>query len=656
MPDAPPPSSAACRRDSAEVRVGDRPRVGSDPVVVGAIAIAALYVGREIFVPLALAILLSFVLSPIVLRLRRWRGGRVPSVVLAVALAFAVILGVGSIIGSQLARLAGNLPHYENTIREKIQSVQGAAASVGVVARATSMIDDLEKQVTKAAENRTGRATPPGAPAGAVQQRQPIPVEISEPPSTPLKIIESILGPLLPPLATAGIVIIFVIFILLQREDMRDRLIRLAGGRDLHRTTRALDEAVARLSRYLLTQGAVNAGFGALIGAGLFVIGVPNPVLWGILAALLRFVPYIGAPIAAIFPSALAIAVDPGWSMLFWTLGLFLGAELVIGQLIEPLLYGQSTGLSALAIVVAAMFWTWLWGPVGLLLSTPLTVCLVVLGRHVERLQFLNVLLSDEPALDPDESFYQRMLAGDPDEAAHQAEQFLKEKPLSAYYDEVAIKGLALAQLDVNRGLLDREQCIQIKEAVDGVIDDLADHDDAPLTCEAESRGVAGCLTPVLAVEELPPAWREGDAPVLSIAGRGPLDEAAGAMLAQLIRKHGIGARVVPSQAVLPANVLRLDSTGVIMVCLSYLEPSSFANARYVVRRLRQKLPRAKILLGLWAQTETDTDRLEGGAEIALVATTLAQAVHLVVAEAKSVAGTPAETESSPPTVGRLSA
>jgi predicted PurR-regulated permease PerM len=599
--------------------------------VVGAIAVAGLYVGREIFVPLALAVLLSFVLSPIVLRLRRWHLGRVSSVILAVVLAFTVIFGVGGIIGSQLAHLGENLPHYQNTIREKIQSVEGAVASVGIVARATSMLEDLER-VTKVAENRDL----PGAPK-EVRRRQPIPVELSEPPSTPLKMIETIVGPLLAPLATTGIVVIFVIFILLQREDLRDRFIRLAGGRDLHRTTLALDEGVARLSRYLLTQSAINGSFGVLIGAGLFAIGVPNPVLWGLLAALMRFVPYIGAPIAAIFPTALAIAVDPGWSMLFWTLGLFLGTELVVGQLIEPLLYGYSTGLSALSIVMAAIFWTWLWGPVGLLLSTPLTLCLVVLGRHVEHLQFLNVLLGDEPALGPDESFYQRMLAGDPDEAAHQAEQFLKYKPLSAYYDEVAIKGLALAQLDVNRGLLDRDRCIRIKETLDGVIDDLAGYDDAPPTCEAESQDFVGRLTPVSTVEELPPAWRQGDTPVLCIAGRSSLDEAAAAMLSQLLGKHGIGARVVASQGVSPANVLQLESTGVVLICLSYLGPTGLANARYVIRRLRQKLPRARILLGLWTQTQAELEGSKVLKELGVdyAVTSLAQAVDRVVTEAK---------------------
>lgn len=642
MPDAKPPASAA--------RVGGRTPPGYEAVIVGAIAVAALYVGRDIFVPLALAILLSFVLSPIVLRLRGWRVGRVPSVIVTVVFAFAVLFGIGSVIGRQVGHLAENLPRYQDTIREKIHSIQGAAASTGIVARATSMIENLENEVTKGAENASGRAAnPSGAPAKAAQARQPIPVVISRPPSTPVEIIQTIVGPLLQPLATTGIVVIFVIFILLQREDLRDRFIRLAGGRDLHRTTVALDDAVARLSRYFLTQSAVNASFGVLIGVGLSVIGVPNPVLWGIMAGLLRFIPYIGAPIAAVFPAALAFAVDPGWSMLFWTLGLFLAIELAVGQVIEPFLYGHSTGLSAAAVVVAAMFWTWLWGPIGLLLSTPLTVCLVVVGRHVERLQFLDVLLGDEPALALDESFYQRMLAGDPDEAAHQAEQFLKDKPLCAYYDEVAIKGLALAQMDVDRGLLDQEHLLQIKQAVDGVIDNLADHDDMPPAGEPQDGG-ADRPPPVLAAEELRPAWRAGEMPVLCVAGRGALDEAAAAMLAQLLLKHGIGARVVGSRAVLPANALQLDPAGVAMVCLAYLRPTGFGNARFVARRLRRNLPQAKILLGLWTQTraEIEGSNILAEFEVDFAVTSLAQAVDRVVTEAKAV-GVAAAAAPKPP-------
>src|SRR6266851_9133225 len=266
---------------------------------------------------------------------------------------------------------------------------------------------------------------------------------------------------------------------------------------------------IQTLSRYLLLQTAINASLGVLVGSGLWFIGVPNPVLWGILTMLLRFVPYIGPVIAAAFPAALAVAVDPGWSMLFWVVGLFVVAEGIAGQVIEPWLYGQSTGLSGVAVVVAAAFWTLLLGPIGLLLSTPLTMCLVVLGRHVEHLQFLEVLLGDQPALAPEESFYQRMLADDPDEAALQAEAFLKDKPLSVYYDEVAIRGLALAQLDVNRGALDHAHRVRIKEAVEWVIDDLSDHDDASSTTLEADATVVISLLPGLSREELAPSWRE---------------------------------------------------------------------------------------------------------------------------------------------------
>ncbi len=479
-------------------------------MIVFAVVVAALYFGRDVFVPLALAILLSFVLAPLVLLLRRLHIPRVPSVIIAVLVAFIVILGIGTLIGSQLAQLAENLPQYQSTITEKIRSVRSTAAGSGIVARASSMLKDLGNEITKAPEktNRTSTKAP-AAPSGTARQQTPVPVEIHQPPAAPIQLIQGIVGPLLAPLATAGIVIIFLLFILLQREDLRDRFIRLAGARDLQRTTRALDDGVHRLSRYFVMQTAINATFGVLIGTGLFFIGVPNPVLWGIMAMLLRFVPYIGAPIAAIFPAALAIAVDPGWSMLFWTLGLFLVIEPIMGQVVEPLLYGRSTGLSAVAVVVAAVFWTWLWGPLGLLLSTPITVCLVVLGRHVEHLQFLDVLLGNEPALTPGESFYQRMLAGDPDDAARLAEEFLREKPLSAYYDEVAVKGLALAQFDVNRGALDHDRRVQIKEAIDGLIDDLSDHDDASLDRGADAEEIAANPPPPVTQEELGPAWRE---------------------------------------------------------------------------------------------------------------------------------------------------
>ena len=281
-----------------------------------------------------------------------------------------------------------------------------------------------------------------------------MPVELREPEPTAVQLAQRILAPIVAPLATTAIVFIVAIFVLLQREDLRDRLIRLFGSSDLHRTTVAMNDAAGRLSRYFLTQLGINATFGLIIGTGLYFIGVPSPLLWAVLAMLLRFVPYIGAPLSALLPITLAAAIAPGWTMVAWTAALYAVVEAVMGQAVEPMLYGRSTGLSPFSVVVAATFWTWLWGPIGLLLSTPLTLCLVVLGRHVERLEFLDVMLGDRPPLTPVESFYQRILAGDPDEARAQAELLLKDHPLSAYYDEVALKGLRLAAADCARGVL----------------------------------------------------------------------------------------------------------------------------------------------------------------------------------------------------------
>jgi predicted PurR-regulated permease PerM len=626
-----PDASQGVRPRRREVHTSARPFSGLAMLAI--VVITALYFARDIFVPLALAILLSFALGPLVMLLRRWHFGRVPSVIVTVLLAFLVIFGIGTLIGSQLTQLAEELPQYQTNITHKIQAIRGIATGSGIVGRASVMLKDLGNEIAKTTETTDNTARASSSKLQRAQGQQPVPVEIRQPEATPLNIIQIVFGPLLQPLATTGIVIVFVIFFLLQREDLRDRFIRLAGSGDLRRTTEALDDAFSRLSRYLLMQTAINTTFGLLIGIGLWLIGIPNPVLWGVLAMLLRFVPYIGPVIAAIFPVVLALAVGPGWSMLLWTAALFLVVEPITGQVVEPFLYGHSTGLSPVAVVVAAAFWTWLWGPVGLLLSTPLTLCLVVLGRHVTRLEFLDVVLGDEPALTIEENFYQRILASDPDEAAHQAEAFLKDKPLSAYYDEVAIKGLALAQLDVNRGELDHERRAQIKEAVDGVIDDLSDHA-SPRATPEEDRS-AGAELPVPSQNELAPGW--GESAVLCIAGRGSLDEAAAAMLAQLLTKEGIGVRVVPSSAVSAPNMFRLDVAGVQMVCLSYLEPGDFTNARYLVRRLRRKLPRAPILVGFWTLSEEDAKRRDALRETGAdgVVTSLRQATDHVSAAAR---------------------
>src|SRR5271163_5115594 len=377
-----------------EVNVSGVPPTSLATLAVGVVVVAALYFGREVFVPMALAILLGFALGPPVLLLRRWHFGRVPSVIVVVALAFVMIAGIGFFVGNQLAHLAGELPGYQTNITNKIHSLRNTTTSGGVVDRTSAMLSNLSKEIEKPEEKGAGSvADEPAALSRGNQPQNPVPVEIHQSNASPLLLLQQVAAPLLQPLATAGIVVVFVIFFLLQREDLRDRFIRLAGAGDLRRTTVALDDAARRLSRYLLTQTAINTSFGVLVGTGLWLIGVPYPALWGVLGMLLRFVPYIGPIIAAALPAIVAFAVDPGWTMLLWSMALVLVVELITGQMIEPWLYGHSTGLSGIAVVVAAAFWTLLWGPVGLLLSTPLTMCLVVIGRHVEHLQFLEVLL-----------------------------------------------------------------------------------------------------------------------------------------------------------------------------------------------------------------------------------------------------------------------
>jgi len=590
--------------------------------ILAVIIIAMLYFGREIFVPIALAILLSFVLAPLVLILQRVRVPRGLAVVSVALLAFALIFAMGSLLATQLTQLAGELPRYQSTISEKIQSFRDTKAGRGTLERASDMLKDLSKEIDKPKDAASARGPSSIVNAGTSGSQAPVPVEVRQPDPGALENLRTLISPLVHPLATTGIIIIFVIFILLQREDLRNRLIRLAGSNDLQRTTAALDDAAGRLSRLFLTQLVLNSAFGVVIGIGLWFIGTPSAILWGILATVLRFVPYIGAVIAAAFPLALAVAVDPGWSMLFWTLALFLTVEPVVGHVIEPMVYGHSTGLSPVAVVAAATFWTALWGPIGLVLATPLTVCLVVLGRHVERLEFLDVMFGDRPALSPPEIFYQRMLAGDPAEAAEKAEQFLKERSLASYYDEVALKGLQLAQIDAERGALDPERLTKIRDAVREFAGDLADQDERPptkanLTTDAEASSAVESVAenavhenlPVVSKEDLPSDWL-GEHPVLCLAGRSLIDEAAAIMLAQLSTAHGLAARVEGAESLSSTNVFRLETTGVVTVCLIYLDSSGPAHMRYSVRRLRRKLPKATIILGCWVK-DIDPDALE---------------------------------------------
>lgn len=624
-------------------------------VFVAVVVVAALYVGREVFVPVVLAILLSFVLAPLVALLRRIHLPRVAAVFVAILLAIGVIGAIAGIIGLQVAQLAADLPRYEATLMQKVEGLR--SASFGRVGEA---LQHINQQIEKTTENQPPAQADPG------ETQKPVLVEVKERSLTPFQLAHQVLGPVLHPLAIAGIVLVVAVFILMQQADLRDRVIRLLGSHDLHRTTVAMDDAARRLSRYFLTQLALNAGFGMVIAVGLWLIGVPSPILWGVTAGLLRFIPYVGGVVAAALPAILAAAVDPtGWTMALWTILLFLVVEPVLGHVIEPMLYGHSTGLSPFAVVISAIFWTWLWGPIGLLLATPFTVVLVVIGRHVDRLEFLDVLLGDQPALTPIENFYQRLLAGDADEAQEQAEVLLKERSLSSYYDEVALKGLQLAADDATRGVLTAAQLETIRAAMEHLVQDLDEYDDvdpppkaAPVDPAAPPRRVRELpVEPAVQSQaphpvDLPEAWRSGRA-ILCIAGRGPLDDGASAMLAQLLRKHGLGAQVEPHESASRKKIGQLDLNGVAMVCVSYLEiKGNPAALRYLLRRLRQRLPKTPILVGLWptdaAVLKDEELRRTTGADHYV--TSLREAVKACLDEAHRAAGLepPAEPEKAP--------
>ena len=615
-------------------------------LATGVVVVSALYLARDVLIPITLAVFLTFFLAPIVRLLQRARFPKVAAVAVSVGLALAIILLVGGIIGSQLKSLVADAPQYQTTVLNKIDTLH-------------STINSLAKQVTgRLGPVYKAPARAPDAPGDAEPDQPPIPVIVQSSSSGYLETARLILEPILSPLSTLAIVLIVTIFILVRQEDLRDRLIRLFGSNDLHRTTLAIDDATQRLTRYFLTQAAINASFGLLIGFGLFLIGLPSPVLWGLLAALLRFVPYVGAVTAAVLPIGLAAAVDPGWSKALWTTGLFIVAEGVTGQILEPVLYGSSTGLSPTAVVIVAIFWSWIWGPIGLILSTPLTLCLVVLGRHVRRLEFFDVLLGDRPALTPVETLYQRLLAGDPDEVLDQAEGLLKGRALSSYYDDIALKALRLVANDLSRGVVQPGQLEKIQEVMLGLIQDLEPHEDVdPTLTEKQAKAtvveVAGVARPeretttqpapqgqVHESANLPDVWRS-ERSMLCVAGRDPLDGVVASMLAQLLRKHGLGAQSALHSEVSRFAINTLDATGVALVFVTYAElRGNPPHMRYLLRRIRQRFPQCPVLVGF---CDPDDEALLGdpAAQEMAGATAFASSLHDAVSkcldEAKKV-------------------
>ena len=647
-------------------------------LAVGVMLVACLYFASAVLIPITLAILLSFLVAPLVDSLARFKLGHVASVFAAVLISVSVIGLLGALIATQLTELAAGMPRYQAAIERKMDTAHNltigrlnriAGAAGQALQRAT--IEPPQPDVQHDA------SSPAQAHAPAA-----VPVEVREPVPTPFELARRVLSPAISPLETAFIVFVVTIVILLQRDDLRDRAIRLFGSRDLHRTTTVMDEAARRLSRYFVSQLGLNAGVGVVIGAGLFLIGVPSPILWGILAALLRLVPYVGIWISATLATALAAAVSPGWTMAIWSLALFVTVELLVGQFVEPLLYGRSTGLSPFSVVVAAIFWSWIWGPIGLILSTPLTLCLLVLGRHVRRLEFLDVLLGDQPALTPVENFYQRALAGDPDEAIGQAEVLLRERSLSAYYDDVAIKGLQLAANDVTRGSVTAVQLTRIEATVNDLVDGLDGYEDrepAPAAVE-ENWSAVGPMAPsgevpdeskdqttdtlpavsttgltrnpantladkdAAALDATFNAQSRANSRVLCLPGRGPLDALATTILLQLLDKHGFASRSLPHEAASRGSIDSLEADEVGIVCILYLQIDGIpSHLRYLVRRIHARLPKASIVVGLW--TQADTDKWSTDLQTAMGAACYASSLREILAACRQIDSAQAEHE-----------
>jgi predicted PurR-regulated permease PerM len=565
-------------------------------IVAAVVVIAALYFARVVFMPLALALLFSLLLSPAVTFLEKIKLPRV----LAISFVMLGLIGLVAFIGwrtsQQFIDLSDQIPTYKKTLEDKIHSLKGSGSQS--INKATDTMKELGKEIGSAAQGSSTatdtRKVP--APLGSSPTR-PMAVELV-PSSNPLESMENLLGPLV----TGGAVIIFTIFILAGREDLRNRLIRLAGGGRLHLVTQAMDDASRRINRYLLLQLVVNSAYGGIIAVGLHFIEIPNAVLWGVGAAILRFLPYIGPPLSALVPIILALAVFPGWHHAVLTAGMFLVLELVVSNFVEPLLYSSQVGLSPLAILVSAVFWTLIWGFPGLVLSTPLTACLVVMGRYLPSLNFLSVLLGDEPTLAPHAQYYQRLLASDRDEARKVLDLYLKNRTLQELYSDVVIPALGLAEHDRHRNVLDEETQQFIQESTKEIVAELGNTPSSSQTETATETGTEP--SPNLAAHGHPD---NGHLEILCIPARDHADALVAMLLSQLLQREGHTSRnlEIGSTEEILAQVAQLQPD---RVCISALPPSAVSHASALHAVLRTQFPELQIMICLW-QFEGDPQK-----------------------------------------------
>ena len=546
-----------------------------------ALIVGTLFLLRDIFIPLALAILLSFLLAPVSRRLERWGLGRAPSVILSVLCAGLVVGAIGYTFTGQMAELAGQLPQYRATISKKLEAIR--QPDIGPFSRAKETISGLLDEM----EN------PKQAPVSSLLISKPS--VVVEKPANTFDFVRNLLGYVTSALGTGAIVFICVFFFLIERDDIRDRLIYLTGRDRYHTTTQALNDAGKRVSSFLLMQLVVNVTYGIPIAIGLFLIGVPNAGLWGLLCAILRFIPYLGPILGAAFPLAISFAVFEGWAQPLLTLGLFLVIEIVSNNFLEPWLYSSSTGLSKTAIVVSAIFWAWLWGGIGLLLATPLTVCLAVLGKYIPQLAFLDVLLGSRFAMAPSDQFYQRLLAFREEEAGKVARDFLKTHPFVELCDDVIIPALIQVKTAWHEEFLDERHFEFACDTVEEIVADFGPGSQAD--------------------------WDSNNAPcsVLFLPASDAADEAIAHMVASILQADGFRCETLSSHALAGEIVSNIADYPGAQICISAAPPLAQRHARYLVKRLTAVIPDAPVLVGIWGASEDRVKRLEAAGSLAVV-------------------------------------
>jgi len=588
------------------------------------VVIVGLYFGRQVLIPLALAVVLAFLLTPVVGWLEKCRFGRVPAVLIVLTLAFVGFSSLGWLVAGQLMTIVDQLPSYESTLHHKIQSVR--LPDGGRLKKATNTVAELSDDLSAASQSTLDKKT------GKTSSSRPIPVQVAQPPSNAPQYLRAVIGPLTGILETSAMVIVFTLFMMIKREDLRNRVIRLAGQGHLSVVTRALDDGSRRLSRYLLLQFVVNIVYGAIFGIGAYGLGIPHALLWGVLASLLRFVPYIGTPIATVFPMAMALAVFPGWREAALIFGLFLVLEVIVGNVIEPWLYGNHTGISSLAILVAAVFWTILWGPVGLILSTPLTVCLILMGRYVPQLNFLEVLLGAEPVLAVEAHFYQRLLALDDEEAREIAEGYLKDTSVISFYDSVLIPALTLAEQDRHLNVLEPPTTSFVFQNTRDFIEELGErsHNQA----RSGNNPPLGNDAPVDLNNDRDnaPTTTLSGLRVLCVPASDEADELVAIMAAQFL--EDLGCDVLQLPVISRADLMnQLPTHHPQLAVISALPPFAAGQARALCKRLRQREPNLKLLVGLWnfdGGPDAAQDRLGSGVADGVV-TSLQQMVSFLI-------------------------